>query len=275
MTADQYPYIATSTSLAASLMPAVNIPRGQSKLSERMSADPSLDRLVRKLITVQLRLSSRIVIASCKHDPQYVGKSLREIADSRRMNVVDLVLEIQKNGGASVVKFGLSEEDVRHVMALPWVATGSDGRSRVPNPELCPHPRNFGTFARKIGYYAIDQEVISLAHAIRSCSGLPADILKLTDRGYLRVGAYADVVVFDPENFIDRATFESPQQYATGVRYVFVAGHVALEDGKASRASHGRGIRHRSNSACKACSAIQSSSHLVSRRLNPAKLALF
>jgi len=246
VTADQYPYIATSTSLDATLFPATKIPGGRSKLSERMAADPSLERLVRELVASRLHENERIMIASSKKFPQWVGKSLSEIASSEGQDIVDVALKIQANGGASVVKFCLSEEDVQYVMGLPWVATGSDGRARLPDPQQQPHPRNFGTFARKIGRYALRQKVISPAHAIRSSSGLPADILGLTDRGYLRPGAYADVVVFDPEDFIDRATFDSPQEYSTGVRYVFVAGRVALADGKPSQRLSGRAIRHQS-----------------------------
>jgi len=244
VTADQYPYVATSTSLVDTLMRATLIPGGREKLFERMDADPALEQAVRKVIAGRLNDTPRVVIASSKEYPQAVGKSLREIAAEQGRDVVDLVLEIQRNGGASVVNFSLSEEDARYAMTLPWVATASDGSALFPDPETCPHPRNFGTFPRKVGYYALGQNVLSLAQAIRSCSGLPADILGLSDRGYLRPGAYADVVVFDPETFIDRATFENPQQYSTGVRRLFVAGHPALDDGKPSPTLHGRAIRH-------------------------------
>jgi len=135
---------------------------------------------------------------------------------------------------------------MRYGMRLPWVATASDGWARLRGTSARFHPRNFGTFPRKVGYYALDQKVLPLAQAIRSCSGLPAEILGLTDRGYLRAGACADVVVFDPECFIDRATFDNPQVYSTGVRYLFVAGQMALEDGKPSGTLYGRAIRHRS-----------------------------
>ncbi|OHB81330.1 MAG: hypothetical protein A2V98_18080 [Planctomycetes bacterium RBG_16_64_12] len=244
VTADQYPYVATSTSLVDTLMRATLIPGGREKLFERMDADPALEQAVRKVIAGRLNDTPRVVIASSKEYPQAVGKSLREIAAEQGRDVVDLVLEIQRNGGASVVNFSLSEEDARYAMTLPWVATASDGSALFPDPKACPHPRNFGTFPRKVGYYALGQNVLSLAQAIRSCSGLPADILGLSDRGYLRPGAYADVVVFDPETFIDRATFENPQQYSTGVRRLFVAGHPALDDGKPSPTLHGRAIRH-------------------------------
>ncbi|MFH1267428.1 MAG: D-aminoacylase, partial [Planctomycetota bacterium] len=208
VTADQYPYIATSTSLVDTLMRATLIPGGREKLFERMDADPALERAVREVIAGRLNDTRKVVIASSKKYPQAVGKSLREIASDEGRDVIDLVLEIERNGGASVVNFALSEEDARYAMTLPWVATASDGSALFPDPKACPHPRNFGTFPRKIGHYALGENVLSLAQAIRSCSSLPADILGLDDRGYLQPGAHADVVVFDPKTFIDQATFE-------------------------------------------------------------------
>jgi N-acyl-D-amino-acid deacylase len=246
VTADQYPYVATSTSLVDTLMRATAIPGGRENLFARMDADPELAKTVRRVIEGRLGDSQKIVIASSKKHSQYAGKSLDQIAADEGCDVVDLVLRIQRDGGASVVNFALSEDDVRYVMTLPWVATASDGSARFPEPGESPHPRNFGTFARKIGRYALRDNVLPLAAAIRSATGLPADILGLDDRGYLRPGAQADVVVLDPETFIDRATFEDPQQYATGVRYVFIAGHLALQDGQASETLYGRALRHRS-----------------------------
>jgi len=246
VTADQYPYVATSTSLVDTLMRATEIPGGRQNLFKRMDADPALEQKVRKVIASRLKDTRKIVIASSKKYPQYVGKSLGQIAAEEGRDAIDVVLEIQRNGGASVVNFTISEEDARYVMTLPWVATASDGAARLPDPKARPHPRNFGTFPRKVGHYARREKVLSMAQAIRSCSGLPADILGLADRGYLRPGAYADVVVFDPETFIDQATFEEPNQYSTGVKYLFVAGKLALEDGKPSEKLYGRALRHRS-----------------------------
>jgi N-acyl-D-amino-acid deacylase len=246
VTAEQYPYVATSTSLVDTLMRATDIPGGRKDLFQRMDADPELEQAVRKVVADRLEDTKKIAIASCKKHPKYVGKGVRQIAAEQGADPVDVVFQIQRDGGASVVNFALSEDDVRYVMTVPWVATGSDGSARFPSPTACPHPRNFGTFPRKVGLYAIREKVLPLAQAIRSCSGLAADVLGLADRGYLRPGAAADVVVFDPETFIDRATFEKPQVYSTGVRYLFVAGQVALEDGKPSETLHGRAIRHRS-----------------------------
>jgi N-acyl-D-amino-acid deacylase len=244
VTADQYPYIATSTGLGPTLFPTRKIPGGMKNFAQRVQNDADYMRQVRKIVQGDLRGAHKIMIASCKKYPQYVAKSLDEIAAARGMDVADLAIEIQANGSASVVKFSLSEDDVRWVMTLPWVATGSDGGPHVPDRATCPHPRSYGTFPRKIGLYALREKTIPMAQAIRSATGLPSDILKLTDRGYLRSGYVADLVVFDPKTFIDRATFEQPHQYADGVRYVFLAGHTAIDDGTPSQQLFGRAIRH-------------------------------
>ena len=105
-----------------------------------------------------------------------------------------------------------------------------------------PHPRNYGCFPRKIGRYAIEDRVVSLAQAVRSATGLPADVLRLPERGYLREGYFADVVVFDPATVADRATYEKPHQYAVGVRHVFVNGTAVLKDGEHTGAKPGRAL---------------------------------
>jgi N-acyl-D-amino-acid deacylase len=246
VTAEQYPYIATSTSLLATLFPVSQIPGGRSNLAQRMADDPDLEKTVRGILSKRLGSSHRIQIASCKKHPEYVGKGVREIAAEKGMDAIDLVLETQFDGGASVVNFSLSEDDVRWVMQLPWVATGSDGSAKIPNPKLSPHPRSFGTFPRKVGRYAIRDKVIRLPHAIRSCTGLPADILGLKDRGYLRPQTVADVLVFDPEEFIDLATFKSSQEYSAGVRYLFVGGQPTIDGGRRTDQLPGRALRHES-----------------------------
>ncbi len=246
VTADQYPYVATSTSLVDTLMRTTDIPGGRNDLFKRMDADPALEQAVRKVIDAGLKKTRKVVLVSCKKHPGWAGMSVKQIADEEGVDVIDQVLRIQRDGGASVVNFSLCEEDVRYVMTVPWVATASDGAAIFPNPKASPHPRSFGTFPRKIGHYARDEKVLSMARAIRSATGLPADVLGVDDRGYLRAGAYADVVVFDPETLIDRATFEDSQQYASGVKHLFVAGQLALEDGKLGEALYGRSIRHRS-----------------------------
>lgn len=243
VTADQYPYTASSTSLTSTTMPDDQIPGGRANLARRMAADAKLAAQVRKVIGARIERSEKIVIAQAPKHTRYVGKSVREIAEADQIDPVDLVLKLHGEQ-IQVVNHAMSEEDVRWVMNLPWVGTGSDGSARPIKPEECPHPRNFGTFARKIGRYAIEQKAISTAWAIRSSSGLPADILGLADRGYLRPGYVADVVVLDPKSYRDTATFEAPQQYATGARWVFVGGKAAIADSKPNESLHGRALRH-------------------------------
>jgi N-acyl-D-amino-acid deacylase len=139
----------------------------------------------------------------------------------------------------------MQEEEVRLIMKQPWVATASDGGAKVPDDTM-PHPRSYGCFPRKIGRFALDEKAVTLEHAVRSASGLPADILQLPERGYLKTGYYADVVVFDPLTFRDTATFEQPHQYAPGVRYLFVNGVPAIADGKATGELPGKALRHAS-----------------------------
>ncbi len=144
---------------------------------------------------------------------------------------MEVVLEIHRHGGAQAISFGMCEDDVRAVMRHPIVATASDGSTHLPGRGDQPHPRAYGTFPRKIRY-AIDDKVIALEQAIRSCSGWPAEILGLTDRGVIRVGAFADIVAFDPSTFRDAATFDHPTRYAPGVRHLFVNGVPMIVDGR-------------------------------------------
>ena len=123
------------------------------------------------------------------------------------------------------------------------MATASDGRAYLPGADR-PHPRSYGTFARKLGHYAIREKVLGLPAAVRSMTGLPAEILGLKDRGVLRVGTVADIAVFDPKAIRDAATFEDPHQYSEGFRYVFVNGRPAVFRGKPTGALAGRAVVH-------------------------------
>jgi N-acyl-D-amino-acid deacylase len=245
VTADQYPYTANSFSLADAALPDAQIQWcRRSELGKRMAKEPEFAALVRRVIADQLGRTEKIVIVESKKFPQYVGKSLQEIAAQEKIQTVDLVLKIIAQENPQIVSHSMSEDDVRWGMKLPWVATASDGAARTQNPNEHPHPRNFGTFARKIGRFAIEEKILSLPQAIRSATGLSADIFGLTERGYLRVGYHADIVVFDPATYRDQATFEKPQVYATGVRYVFLAGQAAVDDAKPSPTLFGRALRH-------------------------------
>lgn len=247
VSADQYPYIASSTSLAAMVIPT-QFREGTHKEFLARLDDPEQGPKIRKAIAS--RVSGRdggksLRIARYAPHTDWQGKDLDAIAKSEKKDVLDIILEIERNGGASVVSFGMSEEDVRLIMKQPFVSTASDGSSQVPGTTV-PHPRSYGTFPRKIGHYAIAEKVLPVEQAIRSASGLPADILKLPDRGYLKTGYFADVVVFDPKTFRDVATYDKPHQYSTGVRYLFVNGQSTIDDGNYTKALAGKVLRHRS-----------------------------
>ena len=245
ITADQYPYTASSTSLAATVIPA-KYREGSAKEMIARIDDAETGPKMRKAIEQNIKAAQggrSIKIARYVKNADWQGKDLFTIAEMEKKTALEIVVDITRNGGAQVVNFGMSDEDVRLFMKEPYVATASDGSAMLPGKTV-PHPRSYGTFPRKIGRYAIQDQDISLQQAIRSASGLPADILKLPERGYLKVGYYADIVVFDPKSFRDKATYDSPHQYATGVKYLFVNGRLAIDDGKASDVLAGRVLRH-------------------------------
>lgn len=247
VTADQYPYSASSTSIEATLIPTWAREGGKDELRRRLRDKTQLAK-IRETIASRLKLGDRIVIASFSRRPEYVGQELRHIARGSERDVVDLVVEMELLGEAQCVKFGMGEEDVRYAMQLPWVATASDGYAQIPSAEK-PHPRSFGTFPRKLGHYTRDEKVITLAHAVRSASGLPADILNLDGRGYLRAGYVADIVVFDPASIADRANYDDPFQYSEGVRWVFVNGTAAVHNGTPTGALAGIALKRRDDNS--------------------------
>lgn len=246
VSADQYPYTASSTSLSAMVIPAQFREGDYPKEFLARLDDPEQGPRVRAAIERQIGGrdgGKSLRIASYRLKPSWQGKDLETIANQEKKSALEIVLEIERNGGAGVVSFGMSEEDVRLIMKQKFVATASDGSSRTPDDSI-PHPRSYGCFPRKIGRYAIEDGVITLEHALRSSSGLPADILRLPQRGYLKAGYFADVVLLDPKTFRDQATFDKPHQYATGVRYLYVNGKLTVNEGKYTEALAGKVLRH-------------------------------
>ncbi|MBA2113552.1 amidohydrolase family protein [Bremerella alba] len=246
VTADQYPYAASSTSLKASLVPAWARSGSRDDRLKRMKADTAEGERIRASIRRNLELNDnghRIQIASCSWHPEWAGRRLDEIAEEMQVSPFELALQILEKSGASVVKHNISEDDVRYIMSMPWVATASDGSARIPTASV-PHPRSFGTFSRKLGRYAVAEKTIPLEQAVRSSTGLPADILGLDDRGYIRVGAVADLAVWKAEDFRDTATFLNPSRYSEGIHYVLVNGTFAIHEGRLTGALAGKALRH-------------------------------
>ncbi|MCH7687968.1 MAG: D-aminoacylase [Planctomycetes bacterium] len=248
VTADQYPYIASSTSLDAILIPTWARSGGRKKLIERFD-DPELSKRIRDAMAenlVKRNGGEAVRIASYSKRQDWVGKNLVQISTAEKITPLQLAEQISRNGGAAIVNFSMNEDDVRHIMQIAWVATASDGGAKIPGPDR-PHPRSYGTFSRKIGHYSLREKVLPLEQAIRSGSGLPADILGLKDRGYLKKGMFADILVFDPQEFIDTATFDNPHQYSLGAKYVFVNGQPAVFNGHPTGALAGKALKHKSN----------------------------
>lgn len=222
ITADQYPYIASSTHLAAYLLPFADIPGDHAKLAERMAADPEFRGHVAKVVARQLDRYEKILVPSR-------GKTLREIAEADGRDVCDIAVELQSHG---VVGFSMSEEDVRDAMVRDWVVTGSDGPVA--------HPRTYGTFTRKIGRYCLRDELMPLEQVIHQSTGKTAEIFQLAGRGILRPGCFADITVLDEKRLIDGADFAHPTRYSEGIEYVMVNGRFALERGKPNGVLAGR-----------------------------------
>jgi N-acyl-D-amino-acid deacylase len=177
-----------------------------------------------------------------------VGKTLQEVADERGTDpaetAVDLVVE--DNSRVDAVFFLMSEENVQRKIAKPWVSFGSDARAIASEGvflESGPHPRTYGNFSRLLGKYVREENIISLAEAIRRMTSLPAYNIGIQDRGEICEGFFADIVVFDAEKVSDHATFEEPHQYSTGVQHVFVNGEQVLRYGKHTGATPGRVVR--------------------------------
>jgi N-acyl-D-amino-acid deacylase len=173
------------------------------------------------------------------------GRSVADIARQRGVSPQETVFDllIEEEARVAVVRFAMCEDDIERVMRHPWVAIASDAAARArsgPLSEGRPHPRAFGTFPRVLGHYVRERGVLTLEEAIRKMTSLPAGILNIADRGALREGARADIVVFDPTTIADRATFEQPLEPPVGVHHVIVNGQVVVRDGTITEARPGR-----------------------------------
>ena len=189
-------------------------------------------------------------VASVKSEAnkRFEGKTLAQIAEMTGKKPADVVwdLLLDENGSVPAVYFLMSEEDVKYLMAKPWVSFGSDGTAVRPDGPLGegkPHPRWYGTFPRILGKYVREEKVLTLEDAVRKMTSLNAEKLGITDRGTINPGMKADLAVFDPDLVLDRATFENSHQFPVGIDYVVVNGVVTLEKGDYTGARPGRILR--------------------------------
>jgi N-acyl-D-amino-acid deacylase len=254
--ADQYPYTAASTTLLA-VLPGWATAGGVPAVRERL-ADPATRRRLGGDLARRERGEplpgerdldpASVVLADVPGGPleRHRGRSLASSARDEGTSVSELVLRLLDGApaGVPIVWHGMDEGDVRTVLAHPLVAVASDGWTVDPALGGVPHPRSYGTFVRVLGRYAGSGGVLSLEAAVRKMTGLPARRLGLADRGTIATGMAADLVVFDPERVIDRATYERPHAFCDGVHHVVVNGQMVIDDGEDTGAPAGRVLRH-------------------------------
>ncbi len=258
LTADMYVYTAGATGLDAAMPPWVQ-EGGYDAWAERLR-DPEIRARVRREMSTpsdeweNLYLSAgspeRVLLVGFKNEAlkPLTGKSLAEVARLRGVSPEEAAMDLVIEDGSRVgtVYFLMSEENVRKEVALPWVSFGSDAEAPAPEGNFLksnPHPRAYGNFARRLGRYVRDERLIPLEEAVRRLTSLPAANLRLEDRGRLQPGHFADVVVFDPAEIQDHATFEKPHQYATGMVHVLVNGVPVLANGEHTGAKPGRVVK--------------------------------
>lgn len=249
--ADQYPYPTSGTDGSTVLIPSW-ARRGTGPAAaetlKRALGDPKSAEQVRSDIAheIQRRGGAENVIVFDYTDKSLYGKSLAEIARGWSLTPVEAAIRIQmegladRAGGARMRGFSMAEVDMEHIARQPWVATSTDGGIALPSEGPATHARFYGSFPRKIRHYALDRGVISLETAIRVSTSLPAQIMRLPDRGQIRVGMAADLVVFDAATIRDKATFFEPHQHSEGIDYVFINGVAVLDAAKLTGALPGR-----------------------------------
>ena len=257
ITADMYTYTAGSTGLDAAMPPWVQ--EGGYKAWAKRLEEPKIRERVRREMTTPSDAWENLMAAAggegtllvgFKNEAlrMYAGKTLGAVAKLRGKSIQDTAMDLVVEDGSrvQVVYFLMSEDNVKRQIKLPWVSFGSDASSMAPEGvfiKTSTHPRAYGNFARLLGKYVRDEQVIPMEEAIRKLTSLPASTLRIKERGRLEKGYFADVVVFDPKTIGDLSTYEKPHQYATGVRDVWVNGGQVLKDGEHTGQKPGRVVR--------------------------------
>ncbi|MGH9364385.1 MAG: N-acyl-D-amino-acid deacylase family protein [Thermoanaerobaculia bacterium] len=240
VTSDQYPYTASSTSLSSGLLPSWANEGERPAMLNRLS-DPAQRERIRKYIVEAIRLErgggdpKNIQIAWAENDASINGKNLTEIMSARGLeptieNAAETVLQLLERGQVRGIFHAISEPDLEAILVDPTTMIASDGEVAIFG-KASPHPRSYGTFARVLAVYVREKKLVTLEDAVRKMTSFPAQRVGLVDRGILRPGMKADIVVFDPARIRDRATYENPHQYAEGVSFVLVNGVRVFENG--------------------------------------------
>lgn len=249
VTSDQYPYTASSTSVASALLPAWALEGGRQQQLARLQ-DPATRAKIRAETALTIRDArgggdpKNVQFASCGFDPSLAGKTLADLTKQRGLeptidNAADVTLWLVEQGGCQGIFHAMSDDDVERIMKHPTTMIGSDGEVPIFG-RANPHPRSYGTFARVLGLYVREKHTLTLEDAVRKMSAFPAARLGLTDRGLIRPGMKADLVIFDPQRVRDTATFQKPHSYAEGVAHVIVNGEVIFQTGTMTATRPGR-----------------------------------
>ncbi len=232
----QYPYTASGTSLQASLVPRWAEVGGRRELLKRIDDPQIRPRLIKEMEeNLKGRGGADSLLIADSPNREFVGKRLDAIAKDMNKTPVEAALELIKLGSSGVISFNMNEGDIRRFMKEKFVTTCSDGSTG--------HPRKYGTFTRKLREYVYNQKLISLPFAVRNSSALTAETFRIPERGLIREGYFADVIVFDEKTVADRATYEQPELLSVGMKFVIVNGRVAVENGKYTGVLAGRALR--------------------------------
>ena len=228
--ADQYPYIASSTGLAAAIAP--RWVQAEGKMGNRLQDSELLPRIEKEIAeNIERRGGPEsLVIVSFPKNREFDGKNLLEISQIIGKPIVATAIYLLLKGSPSVISFNMQEKDLEHFMTKSYVLTGSDGNIQIPGKSFT-HPRSYGTFPRKIRRYVMEKKWLTMEQAIRAATSLPAEVLGLENRGKLQEGYIADIVVFDPNQISDKATYAEPHQYSEGIQFLFINGQMVIEDG--------------------------------------------
>lgn len=232
----QYPYTASGTSLQASLIPRWAEIGGRAELLKRIDDPQMRPRLLAEMEeNLKRRGGAESLLVTDGRDGQLVGRKLSEIASARSKSAVETALELIRSGSIGVASFNMNEKDIERFMKQKFMMTCSDGSNG--------HPRKYGTFPRKLREYVYTRKLISLPFAVRNSSALTAETFRIPERGLIREGYFADVIVFDEKTVADRATYEQPELLSVGMKYVIVNGKIAVENGAYTGALAGRALR--------------------------------
>ena len=235
VSANQYPYTASGSSVGASLLPRWAEVGGRDSLRARVADAATKARLVTDMTeNLRRRGGAKSLLITSTRDTSILGRTLEDVAKARDVSPVEAAIQIVVAGDASVASFNMDEKDIVAFMRRPWVMTGSDGSAG--------HPRKYGTFPKKWAEYVRGKKVLTPEQFVRQSSSLTAETFGIKDRGVLAQGKYADVVVFDDATFKDLSTYQKPTELATGMKYVIVNGKVAVDGGTYTGITPGVGI---------------------------------